>query len=59
MDDEDERRTRRMSLIGLAAVVVVFAIGWWVARDLYESGRTEDCLMSGRSNCETLQAPVK
>lgn len=35
----------------LALFVVLFAVGWFLARELYVSGKLEDCLMSGRTNC--------
>ena len=35
----------------LGAPVVLFAVGWFLARELYASGKLEDCLMSGRTNC--------
>jgi hypothetical protein len=48
-----------MALVGLVVVVVIFAVAWWLARELYATGRMQDCLMSGRSNCAPLQAPEK
>jgi hypothetical protein len=46
---------RRGAVVGLAAVVVLFVVGWLLAHELYANGRMEDCLMSGRTNC----APVE
>ena len=39
-------------LIALGVVVVLFVVGWLLARELYATGRLEDCYMSGRTNCE-------
>jgi hypothetical protein len=54
-DDPEENPNRRAALLGLLVVVVVFAVSWWVARELYASGKLQACLMSGRSNCEPIQ----
>jgi len=47
----------RRSLIALGVVVALFLIGWLLAHELYASGKLEDCLMSGRTNCAPLQTP--
>jgi hypothetical protein len=38
----------------LGVVVVLFLVGWLLAHELYASGKLEDCLMSGRTNCAPL-----
>jgi hypothetical protein len=53
--DEDEPPDRRNAVLGLLAVVIIFAISWWVARELYLSGKMQDCMMSGRSNCTEIK----
>ena len=47
----EEDGNRRGPLVALGVVVVLFAVGWFLARELYASGKLEDCLMSGRTNC--------
>ena len=47
----EEDGNRRGPLVALGVVVVLFAVGWFLARELYVSGKLEDCLMSGRTNC--------
>jgi len=42
---------RRGPLVALGVVIVLFAVGWFLARELYANGKLEDCLMSGRTNC--------
>ena len=54
-DDGDQDGNRRGALIGLAVVVLLFVVGWLLAHELYASGRMEDCLMSGRTNCAPIQ----
>jgi hypothetical protein len=48
--------SRRRSLIALGVVVFLFLLGWLLAHELYASGKLEDCLMSGRTNCVPLDA---
>jgi hypothetical protein len=49
--DNKEGGSQRGSLVALGVVVVLFAVGWFLARELYATGKLEDCLMSGRTNC--------
>jgi hypothetical protein len=46
---------QRRSMIALGVVVLLFIVGWALARELYADSKMEDCLMSGRTNC----APLK
>ncbi len=46
-----EQTNRRASLVALGAVLVLFVIGWLLTRELYTNSKTEDCVMSGRTNC--------
>ncbi|MGD0025880.1 MAG: hypothetical protein ABSC37_14885 [Xanthobacteraceae bacterium] len=60
MADRDRQNgSRRGPLIALGIVVFLFVIGWLLARELYNSGRLEDCLLSGRTNCAPIQAPSR
>jgi hypothetical protein len=49
--ENDENGNGRGPLVALGVVVVLFAVGWFLARELYADGKMEDCLMSGRTNC--------
>ena len=51
--------SQRRSLIALGVVVVLFLVGWFLARELYSDSKLEDCLMSGRTNCQPLDAPQR
>lgn len=56
-DDDRPQPNRRGPLAALAVVVLLFIVGWILARELYANGKLEDCLMSGRSNCAPIAAP--
>ena len=58
-ENPDQDDSRRGPLIALLVVVLLFVIGWVLARELYANGKLEDCLMSGRTNCEPVQNPSR
>ncbi len=55
MNHPDQDNSRRGALVGLAVVVVVLVFGLWLTRELTSASRMQDCLMSGRSNCNTIE----
>jgi hypothetical protein len=57
--DNEEDGNRRGPLVALGVVVVLFALGWFLARELYANGKLEDCLMSGRTNCAPIDTPPR
>lgn len=46
---------RRGAVAGLIIALVILAIGWWLARDLTSASKMQDCLMSGRTNCNVIE----
>jgi hypothetical protein len=57
---QDENRpeqggSRRPAIAGLAIAVVLLLVGLWLARELSAASKMQDCLMSGRSNCNVIQ----
>lgn len=46
---------RRGAIAGLIIAVVILGIGWWLARDLTAASKMQDCLMSGRRNCNVIE----
>ena len=42
---------RRTSFIAIVVVVVLFVVGWFLTQEIYSNTKTEDCVMSGRTNC--------
>jgi hypothetical protein len=57
VDDPDEEGggSRRGAVAGLAVAVVLLVVGVWLAHQLTAASRMQDCLMSGRTNCNTIQ----
>ncbi len=58
-DHDNENPSRRGPLIALGVVVLLFVVGWVLAHELYANGKLEDCLLSGRTNCEPIQSPSR
>jgi hypothetical protein len=54
-DNESQNANQRRSMIALGIVVVLFVVGWVLAHELYADGKLEDCLLSGRTNCQPMQ----
>ena len=57
-DDEADQR-RSAALIGLIIVLALAVAGVVLVRELRERSRLEDCLMSGRTNCAPIEAPLR
>jgi hypothetical protein len=53
--DAETEGSRTPAIAGLAIAVVLLVVGWWLARELTAANRMQDCLMSGRTNCNTIQ----
>lgn len=49
---------RRGAIAGLVIAIVILGVGWWLARSLTAASRMQDCLMSGRTNCNVIE-PVR
>jgi hypothetical protein len=46
-DDDDHRRRRLVHALGLAYCLILVAAGVWLANELNEMKRTQDCVLSG------------
>ena len=55
MNEREPRENRRPAIAGLAIIVVLLAVGLWLARELTAASKMQDCLMSGRTNCNVIQ----
>jgi hypothetical protein len=59
MTDPEQGGNRRAAIAGLAIAVVLLAVGLWLAHELTASSKMQDCLMSGRTNCNVIDAPTR
>jgi hypothetical protein len=57
--NDSQDGNRRGPLIALGITAFLFVIGWLLAHELYASGKMEDCLMSGRTNCAPIETPSR
>ncbi len=56
MTDPEQGGNRRGAIAGLAIAVVLLVVGVWLAHQLTGASKMQDCLMSGRSNCNVIPA---
>lgn len=54
MTDPDHGGNRRGAIAGLAIAVVLLIVGLWLAHELSATSKMQDCLMSGRTNCNVI-----
>lgn len=47
--------SRRGAIAGLIIAVVIIAVGLWLARQLTTASKMQDCVMSGRRNCNVIE----
>ncbi|MEZ2143750.1 DUF2273 domain-containing protein [Bradyrhizobium sp. DN5] len=47
--------SRRGAIAGLIIALLILSVGWWLARDLTSASKMQDCLMSGRTNCNLIE----
>jgi hypothetical protein len=52
---EDGSGSRAPALAGLAVVTLLLVVGIWLARELTASSKLQDCVMSGRTNCNVIE----
>jgi hypothetical protein len=52
---EPEQENRRPAMAGLAIAVVLLVAGLWLAHELTAASKMQDCLMSGRTNCNVIE----
>jgi hypothetical protein len=56
MPDPKQGGNRRGAIAGLAIAVVLLVVGLWLAHQLTATSKMQDCLMSGRTNCNVIPA---
>ena len=55
MSDPEGGDNRRGAVAGLVIALVLLAVGIWLARNLTAVSKMQDCLMSGRTNCNIIE----
>jgi len=55
MNEPEPKENRRPAIAGLLIAVVLLVVGWWLAHELTAASKMQDCLMSGRTNCNVIQ----
>ena len=55
MADHEPGDGRRGAIAGLIIAIVLLAVGVWLARDLTAASKMQDCVMSGRTNCNVIE----
>jgi hypothetical protein len=56
MTDPEPGGNRRPAIAGLIIAVVLLVVGLWLAHELTAASKMQDCLMSGRTNCNVIPA---
>ena len=51
---DHEPENRNGAIAGLVIAIVLLAVGVWLARDLTAASKLQDCVMSGRTNCNVI-----
>jgi hypothetical protein len=59
VDDPQEGGSRRGALAGLAIAAVLLVVGVWLAHQLTAASRMQDCLASGRTNCNPIEPAAR
>jgi hypothetical protein len=54
--DHEQDGSRRRALAGLAIAVVLLVAGLWLTHQLTAASKMQDCLMTGRTNCNVIPA---
>jgi hypothetical protein len=53
--DPNQGDNRAGAVAGLVIAIVLLAVGIWLARDLTKASKLQDCVMSGRTNCNVIE----
>jgi hypothetical protein len=51
----ESETSRTPAMVGLAVAVLLLVVGLWLAHELTAASKMQDCLMSGRTNCNQIQ----
>jgi hypothetical protein len=56
MDDPEHEQggSQRRALAGLAIAAVLLAAGLWLTHQMTAASKMQDCLLTGRTNCNVI-----
>ncbi len=57
-DSEDYRHRMRTNAAAIVVVGLLIWCGYWLFDTLAEMRKTQDCILSGRTNCARIDMPV-
>jgi hypothetical protein len=55
MNEPEPKENRRPAIAGLVIAVALLVVGLWLAHELTAASKMQNCLMSGRTNCNVIQ----
>jgi hypothetical protein len=55
MAQQEPGNNRRGAVAGLIVAIVLLVVGIWLARELTAASKLQDCVMSGRTNCNVIE----
>ena len=58
-DDETDADRRTANIILLVGAVVLIAGGIWLVNAMLDARRADECMSSGRHNCNPIAVPVR
>jgi hypothetical protein len=58
-DEETEADRRTANIILLAGAVVLIGGGIWLVNAMLDARRADDCMSSGRRNCNPIEVPAR
>jgi hypothetical protein len=57
--EQDARDRRAANIFLLVAGIVLVGVGVWLANAMIDARRADDCMSSGRRNCNPIEAPQR
>jgi hypothetical protein len=57
--DEDYRHRMLMNALAFAVLSVMVLFGMWIADNMTQRDKDQDCILSGRTNCAPIPVPPK
>jgi len=58
-DDEEEGDRTTMNIILVVGFVVLVGGGIWLANAMIDARKADECMSSGRRNCNPIEVPVR